>query len=169
MTPLPLDTTLAAHDPTQLVLPEPHEPLVTVSIEEQALAPPLARIPYWEHLLELVRQDLPLAAYLAAMDPALARAHADLVMAQLQYMTDVAANMPADTHTTASRIFRLAWRDACTSHATVVRLRTVYMYLYFPQSVAASHLTPPRCLPLCQRCSRLKTRALPSSFGTLEI
>ena len=44
------------------------------------LAPfnPLARIPYWEHLLGLVRQGLPATAYSAAMDPALARAHADL-------------------------------------------------------------------------------------------
>ena len=44
------DTVLAAHDPTQLMLPDAHAPLVTISIEEQAFASalPLARIPYWE-------------------------------------------------------------------------------------------------------------------------
>ena len=39
---------------------------------------PLARIPHYEHLLGLVRQGLPTTEHSAAMDPALARAHADL-------------------------------------------------------------------------------------------
>ena len=62
------------------MLPDPHAPLVTVSIEEPALAPaaPLARLPYWEHLLGLVREGLAEAAYSAAIGPALASAHADL-------------------------------------------------------------------------------------------
>lgn len=67
-------------------------------------------------------------------------------LVQLQYITDVAANMPADTHTTASGIFRLAWRGTRTSHATAMRLRTVYMYL--PQPVAACLRAPPDTTPV---------------------
>ena len=131
-----------------------------------------------------MRQGLPLAEYTAAMDPALARAHADLVtwlagvivslfnperlralselfavfrrlsdpttvartlMVQLQYITDVAANMLPDTHTTASGIFRLAWQGGRTSHATAMRLRTVHMHL--PQPVAVCLRTPPDTTP----------------------
>ena len=42
------------------------------------------------------------------------------LLAQINYIVDVAANMPADTHTTASRVFRLAWRGKQTSTTIVV-------------------------------------------------
>ena len=32
------------------------------------------------------------------------------LLAQINYIVDVAANMPANTHTTASGVFRQAWR-----------------------------------------------------------
>ena len=48
---------MAASDFTQYLLNDPHAPMVTVSLEEQALAPAraLARVPYLEHLLAPVR------------------------------------------------------------------------------------------------------------------
>ena len=47
------------------------------------------------------------------------------LLAQINYIVDVAANMPANTHTTASGVFRLAWRGRQKSTTIVVRLRTV--------------------------------------------
>ena len=57
-----------------------HAPMVTVILEEQALAPAraLARVPYLEHLLGLVQQGCEPAQLPDACAPALARAHADL-------------------------------------------------------------------------------------------
>ena len=123
--------------------------MVTISLEEPALAPgrTLVRVPYLEHLLELVQRGCEEADFHTASEPALAQAHADLatyladparlallpnaladhrslgdatvvtraLLAQINYIVDVAANMPADTHTTASRVFRLAWRGKQTS------------------------------------------------------
>ena len=59
-----------------------HAPMVTVILEEQALAPArvLARILYLEHLLGLVQQGCEPAHLPAACAPALARAHADLAL-----------------------------------------------------------------------------------------
>ena len=78
--PLALDGVLGAHDPMQVMMSDAHAPLVTVSIEEQAFTPffPLARVPYWESLLGLVRQGLPQTEYARALDPALVQAHTDL-------------------------------------------------------------------------------------------
>ena len=60
--------------------------------------------------------------------------------AQINYIVDVAANMPANTHTTASGVFRLAWRGRQKSTTIVLRLRTVNMYL--PQPVASCLRSP---------------------------
>ena len=49
--------------------------------------------------------------------------------------------MPDNTHTTASGVFRLAWRGGQHSTTVVVRLRTVNMYL--PQPVASCLRSPP--------------------------
>ena len=49
----------------------------------------------------------PFAVFRRLSDPTIV---ARTLTVQLQYITDVAANMPADTHTTVSGIFRLAWR-----------------------------------------------------------
>ena len=95
-------------------------------------------MPYWEHLLGLVERrcleadcepalaqaHADLATYLATIlvglfDPArlalLPDALADFrglgdpaLLVQINYIVDVAANMPANTHTTASGVFRLA-------------------------------------------------------------
>ena len=63
------------------------------------------------------------------------------LLAQINYIVDVAANMPANTHTTASEVFRLAWRGRQKSTTIVLRLRTVNMYL--PQPVASCLRSPP--------------------------
>ena len=47
------------------------------------------------------------------------------LLAQINYIVDVAANMPDNTHTTGSGVFRLAWRGNHNSTTIVVRLRTV--------------------------------------------
>ena len=49
---------MATSDFTQHLLNDPHAPTVAVSLQEQALAPArvLARVPYLEHLLGLVRR-----------------------------------------------------------------------------------------------------------------
>ena len=49
--------------------------------------------------------------------------------------------MPANTHTTASGVFRLAWQRPQKSSTIVVRLHTVNMYL--PQPVASCLRSPP--------------------------
>ena len=56
------------------------------------------------------------------------------------YTADVAANMPPQTYTTGSGIFRFAWQ-ARQNSTTIVRLRTVYMYLLQP--IASCLRSPP--------------------------
>ena len=51
------------------------------------------------------------------------------LLAQIHYIVDVAANMPPNTYTTASGVFRFAWRGRQKSTTIVLRLRTVHMYL----------------------------------------
>ena len=67
------------------------------------------------------------------------------LLAQINYIVDVAANMPANAHTTASGVFRLAWRGKQTSTTIVVRLRTVNICL--PQPVASCLRSPPDTTP----------------------
>ena len=71
---------LAARDFAQFLLRDPHAPMVTVSLEEPALAPArtLARVPYWEHLLHLAQRGRLEADFHTASEPALVQAHADL-------------------------------------------------------------------------------------------
>ena len=71
---------LTASDFTPHLLNDMHAPMVTVILEEQALAPArvLARAPYLEHLLGLVQQGCETHQLPAACAPALERAHADL-------------------------------------------------------------------------------------------
>ena len=57
------------------------------------------------------------------------------LLAQLNYAADVAANMPSDTYTTGSGIFRFGWRARQRSATIVLRLRMVHMYL--PQPIAS--------------------------------
>ena len=73
---------LAATDFTPHLLNDMRAPMVTVILEEQALAPArvLARVPYLEHLLGLVQQGCEPAQLPAACAPALVRAHADLAI-----------------------------------------------------------------------------------------
>ena len=173
---------LTASDFTPHLLNDPHAPMVTVLIEEQALAPArvLARVPYLEHLLGLVQRGCEAHQLAAACAPAVERAHADLatylamlitglfeharlaalpeeladfrqlvdptvvtraLLAQINYAADVAANMPPDTYTTGSGIFRFGWRARQRSSTIVLRLRMVYMYL--PQPIASCLRSPP--------------------------
>ena len=71
---------LAASDFTPHLPNDMHAPMVTVILEEQALAPArvLARVPYLGHLLGLVQQGCESHQLPAACAPALERAYADL-------------------------------------------------------------------------------------------
>ena len=63
------------------------------------------------------------------------------LLAQINYTAaDVAAKMPSHTYTTGSGIFRFGWR-ARQNSTTIVRLRTVYMFL--PQPIASCLRSPP--------------------------
>ena len=65
-------------------------PLVTISIEERALAPaPLLRVPYLERLLEAVRDGTPLDRLSDALRPAVIQAHDDLAT----YITEIVLAM----------------------------------------------------------------------------
>ena len=61
ISPPDLAAVLAAQDVTDVLLSEVTAPLVTISIEEKALAPaaPLLRVPYLERVLEAVRDGTP--------------------------------------------------------------------------------------------------------------
>ena len=67
-----LATVLAAQDVTDVLLADLNAPLVTISLEEKALAPfaPLLRVPYLERLLEVVRDGTPLDRLQDALRPA---------------------------------------------------------------------------------------------------
>ena len=75
-----LAAVLAAQDVTDVLLADLNAPLVTISLEEKALAPlaPLLRVPYLERLLEVVRDGTPLDRLQDALRPAVIRAHDDL-------------------------------------------------------------------------------------------
>ena len=62
------------------------------------------------------------------------------LLVQINYIVDVAANMPANTHTTASGVFRLAWRVRQNSTTIVLHLRTVNMYLPQPSRIVPAQL-----------------------------
>ena len=66
--PPDLAAVLAAQDVTDVLLADLTAPLVTISLEEKALAPAAAllRVPYLERLLEAVRDGTPLARCPAA-------------------------------------------------------------------------------------------------------
>ena len=82
---------LAAQDVTDVLLSEVTAPLVTISIEERALAPaaPLLRVPYLERLLEAVRDGTPLDRLSDALRPAVIQAHDDLAT----YITEIVLAM----------------------------------------------------------------------------
>ena len=75
-----LAAVLAAQDVTDVLLADLTAPLVTISLEEKALAPaaPLLRVPYLERLLEAVRDGTPLDRLPDALRPAVIQAHHDL-------------------------------------------------------------------------------------------
>ena len=75
-----LAAVFAAQDVTDVLLADLNAPLVTISLEEKALAPvaPLLRVPYLERLLEAVRDCTPLDRLQDALRPAVIQAHDDL-------------------------------------------------------------------------------------------
>ena len=152
ISPPDLAAVLAAQDVTDVLLPEVTAPLVTISIEERALAPaaPLLRVPYLERLLEAVRDGTPLDRLSDALRPAVIQAHDDLatyiteivlamfdsraVLTQMRYVADVASSLPSKAYSTSGGLFRLVWRQ-CRGRALTLRLRTVFLFV--PQPVAA--------------------------------
>ena len=92
ISPPDLAAVLAAQDVTDVLLSEVTAPLVvTISIEERALAPaaPLLRVPYLERLLEAVRDGTPLDRLPDALRPAVIQAHDDLAT----YITEIVLAM----------------------------------------------------------------------------
>ena len=87
ISPPDLAAVLAAQDVTDVLLAEVTAPLVTISIEEKALAPaaPLLRVPYLERLLEAVRDGTPLDRLSDALRPAVIQALDDLAT----YITEI--------------------------------------------------------------------------------
>ena len=87
ISPPDLAAVLAAQDVTDVLLSEVTAPLVTISIEERALAPaaPLLRVPYLERLLEAVRDGTPLDRLSDVLRPAVTQAHDDLAT----YITEI--------------------------------------------------------------------------------
>ena len=77
--PPDLAAVLAAQDVTDVLLADLTAPLVTISLEEKALAPAAAllRVPYLERLLEAVRDGTPLDRLPDALRPAVIQAHDD--------------------------------------------------------------------------------------------
>ena len=72
-----LAAVLAAQDVTDVLLADLNAPLVTISLEEKALAP-LTPLLYLERLLEVVRDGTPLDRLQDALRPAVIQAHDDL-------------------------------------------------------------------------------------------
>ena len=100
ISPPDLAAVLAAQDVTDVLLPEVTAPLVTISIEERALAPaaPLLRVPYLERLLEAVRDGTPLDRLPDALRPAVIQAHDDLATytsQKLSWQCSMATNYAA--------------------------------------------------------------------------
>ena len=91
ISPPDLAAVLAAQDVTDVLLSEVTAPLVTISIEERALAPaaPLLRVPYLERLLEAVRDGTPVDRLLDALRPAVIQPHDDLAT----YITEIVLAM----------------------------------------------------------------------------
>ena len=91
ISPPDLAAVLAAQDVTDVLLPDITAPLVTISIEERALAPaaPLLRVPYLERLLEAVRDGTPLDRLPDALRPAVIQARDDLAT----YITEIVLAM----------------------------------------------------------------------------
>ena len=153
ISPPDLAAVLAAQDVTDVLLSEVTAPLVTISIEERALAPaaPLLRVPYLERLLEAVRDGTPLDRLSDVLRPAVTQAHDDLAT----YITEIVLAMfdgdqlrslpdqlqpfrgladPLKAYSTSGGLFRLVWRQ-CRGRALTLRLRTVFLFV--PQPVAA--------------------------------
>ena len=82
-----LAAVLASPNVAQVVLDDIHAPLVTIKLDELALAPalPLLRVPYLERLLEAVRSGTPANGLAEAMRPAARQAHDDLAT----YLTEL--------------------------------------------------------------------------------
>ena len=82
-----LAAVLATPDVTQVVLADTNAPLVTITLDENALAPAVAllRVPYLERLLEAVRSGTAPEGLAEAMRPAARQAHDDLAT----YLTEL--------------------------------------------------------------------------------
>ena len=114
--------------------PPPADPAIPAELIGGGSTPPVSR-PLHRHMLTWPRTWLPsswaslilrglhsfqsLADYRSLADPTVATR---TLLAQINYIVDVTANMPPNTHTTANGVFRLAWRvketdfhDDCSS------------------------------------------------------
>ena len=79
----------------------------------------------------------PLAPYQALADRTMVHR---AILAQMQYVADVAASLPQTSQSTSGGLFRFTWRSV-RSYGLTLGLRTVFLYL--PQPVAACMLVLP--------------------------
>ena len=79
----------------------------------------------------------PLAPYRALADRTMVHR---AILAQMQYVADVAASLPQTSQSTSGGLFRFTWRSV-KSYGLTLGLRTVFLYL--PQPVAACMIVLP--------------------------
>ena len=176
-----VDAVMAATHVAQVAGEAVHLPMITIKLDDRALAPaaPLVQVPYLERLLDAVRAGTPLVQLPNVMAAAAGQAYQDLatfitelvvrlfdpellrglqgplapyqaladrtsvhraILAQMQYVADVAASLPQTSQSTSGGLFRFTWR-AVRSYGLTLGLRTVFLYL--PQPVAACMIVLP--------------------------
>ena len=176
-----VDAVMAATHVAQVAGEAVHLPMITIKLDDRALAPaaPLVQVPYLERLLDAVRAGTPLVQLPNVMAAAAGQAYQDLatfitelvvrlfdpellrglqgplapyqaladrtsvhraILAQMQYVADVAASLPQTSQSTSGGLFRFTWRSV-RSYGLTLGLRTVFLYL--PQPVAACMIVLP--------------------------
>ena len=176
-----VDAVMAATHVAQVAGEAVHLPMITIKLDDRALAPaaPLVQVPYLEKLLDAVRAGTPLVQLPNVMAAAAGQAYQDLatfitelvvrlfdpellrglqgplapyqaladrtsvhraILAQMQYVADVAASLPQTSQSTSGGLFRFTWRSV-RSYGLTLGLRTVFLYL--PQPVAACMIVLP--------------------------
>ena len=164
-----VDAVMGATHVAQVVGDAVHPPMITIKLDDRALAPaaPLVQVPYLEKLLDAVRAGTPLVQLPSVM--AAGQAHQDLAtfitelvvslfdpellrglrgpLAPYQALADrtvvhraILAQMRYVADVASGGLFRFTWRSV-KSYGLTLGLRTVFLYL--PQPVAACMLVLP--------------------------
>ena len=121
-----LAAVLAAQDVTDVLLADLTAPLVTISLEEKALAPvaPLLRVPYLERLLEAVRDGTPLDCLPDALRPAIIQTCLFEVLLPRCWLTCITLAGALNCTPNASRAGAAAWCGDSTCATPAARCHT---------------------------------------------